>query len=120
MPTKRKPKSLIKGSTVCLATMYVSCILYVALSIAVFACYGTWLPDMLTLCFFAVFAVETVALSRLKMAKEGQLTKDAFERVRGPNSLFSRAGMPNMPDFDAETEEIFEKQEGRHVRSNHQ
>lgn len=68
-------KRRIKGSTVIICIMYATWIGYLAFQAHYYQQNFTFLPAEVTVATAALFIGETVALARLKMAKEGATLK---------------------------------------------
>lgn len=98
-----------KGSTIIITFMYVTWVIYIIALVAVHQIAGEWLPTEVTLCTAALFIAETVSLARLKMAKEGvKLPK------KENNSFLEQAGVPSVPDFEGEVQEVIK---GKHLKA---
>lgn len=94
--------------------MLVSVVVYVAFQAWCYKTFQAFLPAEVTLGVFAVFGVEVWQLARLKLAKEGALTKKDNERMNETNGFFQKMGMPVVPDLNEEINEEIERQE--HVK----
>lgn len=89
-----------KGSSVCIAVMFVGWVAYVLWLSLFYAKEGVWLPESITLGTIGLFLVETVSLARLKMAKEGNPIKNKIA-----NPILKKLGV-DLPDFEEEVQEI--------------
>lgn len=94
-----------KGSTVCIAVMFIGWTAYVIAQGWYYAHFTAWLPMEITWGTIGLFLVETVSLARLKMAKEGQPIKDKIV-----NPMLKKLGV-ELPDFEAEVQLEAAKQE---------
>lgn len=99
----------IKGSTVIIALMYVTWVLYLVALVWINKLTGMWLPTEVTLATAALFIVETVSLARLKMAKEGTKVNE-----KKSNPFLEQVGLYNMPDFEEEVVAV--QRDGEHYK----
>ena len=103
-------KAGIKGSTVIIAAMYVLWIWYIVAQVWTYANYGSLIPSEMTYATAACFIVETVALARIRMAKEGYIVPK-----KKPNQFLQRIGI----DEDDELEEIAQEISEMNKEANH-
>lgn len=89
-----------KGSTICIAAMFLGWIAYVVAQGAFYAHFKTWLPMEITWGTAALFLGECVSLARLKLAKEKQPVTPKRE-----NTMLAKLGVTNLPDFEDEVQE---------------
>lgn len=94
----------IKGSTVCIAVMYIGWIVYIIAQVLLYWQFKVFLPMEITYGTAALFIVETVSLARLKMAKEGENVKP-----KKTNTILSKLGITDMPDLEDEVQEQVKK-----------
>lgn len=94
-------KREIKGSTVIIAAMYALWIAYIIAQIWTYARYHSWLPSEITYGTAACFIVETVALARLKMAKEGTVLP-----AKKSNQFLQRLGLVDTSELEDLAQEI--------------
>lgn len=87
----------VRASTVIIAVMYASVVLYVAFNAWYYERTFTFLPDSLTAMVGAVFVGETVSLAKLRMAKEqgGQSSGQAHT-----NNYLEQLGVYDLETFD--------------------
>lgn len=99
-----KERRHIKGSSVCIAAMYIGVVWYVFAQMFSYWTLGVFLPPEVTYGFFAAFIVETISLARLKLAKEGYNVKP-----KGSNAFLDRIGISsNIESFEPDAIEISE------------
>ena len=94
-------KKRIKGSTICIAAMYVLWIAYICAQIWEYANYQMWLPSEVTYATAACFIVETVSLARIKLAKEGNDVP-----ARKSNQFLSKLGLASESELEEVVAEI--------------
>lgn len=104
MPKHAKRK--VKGSTVIITAMYVLWICYICAQVWTFSLYHSWLPSEVTYGTAACFIVETIALARLKMAKEG-----AVLPAKKSNQFLQRIGLSDTSELEDVTQEISDANE---------
>lgn len=96
-------KAGVKGSTVIIAAMYVLWIWYIVAQVWTYANYGSWIPSEMTYATAACFIVETVALARIRMAKEGYIVPK-----KKPNQFLQRIGIAEDDELEEVAQEISE------------
>lgn len=99
-------KRKIKGSSVVIAAMYVLWIWYICAQVWTFAHYSAWLPSEVTYGTAACFIVETIALARLKMAKEGYVLPN-----KKSNQFLQRIGIVDSSELEDVAQEISRENE---------
>lgn len=99
---KKKTKTKIKGSSICIAVMFIGWIWYISMQILCYWKLHTWLPESITWGTIGLFLVETVSLARLKLAKEGEPIKNKIV-----NPMLKKLGV-ELPDFEEEVQEAKE------------
>lgn len=97
-----------KGSTVCIAVMFIGWTAYVIAQGWYYTKTHAWLPVELTWGTIGLFLVETVSLARLKMAKEGLPMKNKIV-----NPMLKKLGV-ELPDFEEEVQE----EAAKHTKEN--
>lgn len=101
-------KRRIKGSTVVITAMYVLWIWYICAQVWTFAQYHSWLPSEVTYGTAACFIVETIALARLKLAKEGSVLP-----AKKSNQFLQRIGLTDTSELEDVAQEISAENEKR-------
>lgn len=96
-------KKGVKGSSIVITAMYVLWIWYILAQIWTYANYGSWLPSEMTYATAACFIVETVALARIRMAKEGYIIP-----TKKPNQFLQRIGIAEDDELEEVAQEISE------------
>lgn len=89
-----------KGSTVCIAVMFIGWIWYICFCGWFYVKTDTWFPVEFTWGTIGLFLVETVSLARLKMAKEGAPIKNKIL-----NPMLKKIGV-ELPDFEEEVQAV--------------
>lgn len=96
-------KKGVKGSSIVITAMYVLWIWYIVAQVWTYANYGSWLPAEMTYATAACFIVETVALARIRMAKEGYV----LPRKKA-NQFLQRIGIAEEDELEELAQEISE------------
>lgn len=96
-------KKGVKGSSIVITAMYVLWIWYIVAQIWTYTNYGSWLPSEMTYATAACFIVETVALARIKMAKEGYVLPK-----KKANQFLQRIGIAEEDELEELAQEISE------------
>lgn len=96
-----------KGSTVCIAAMFLGWIAYVAAQGWFYVNFKTWLPTEITWGTAALFLGECVSLARLKLAKERQPITD-----KKANPIMAKLGVIDLPDFEEDVQKEEENANG--------
>lgn len=96
-------KKGVKGSSVVITAMYVLWIWYIVAQVWTYANYGSWLPAEMTYATAACFIVETVALARIRMAKEGYVLPK-----KKANQFLQRIGIAEEDELEELAQEISE------------
>ncbi|MDO4290279.1 MAG: hypothetical protein Q4C41_03500 [Eggerthellaceae bacterium] len=106
MKKGRHAKRRIKGSSVVITAMYVLWIWYICAQVWTFANYSAWLPSEVTYGTAACFIVETIALARIKLSKEGYVLPN-----KKPNQFLQRIGIVDGSELEEITQEISKENE---------
>lgn len=110
MSKGKHAKTGIKGSSAVITAMYVLWIWYIVAQIWTYANYGSWLPSEMTHATAACFIVETVALARIRMAKEGYVLPK-----KKVNQFLQRIGISEEDELEELAQEISEtNKEAKH------
>lgn len=96
-------KKGVKGSSIVITAMYVLWIWYIVAQVWTYANYGSWLPAEMTYATAACFIVETVALARIRMAKEGYVLPK-----KKANQFLQRIGIAEEDELEELAQEISE------------
>lgn len=96
-------KKGVKGSSIVITAMYVLWIWYIVAQVWTYANCGSWLPAEMTYATAACFIVETVALARIRMAKEGYVLPK-----KKANQFLQRIGIAEEDELEELAQEISE------------
>lgn len=101
---QHKERRGIKGSSVIIFAMYALWIGYICAQVLTYANYHSWIPSEMTYATAACFIVETVALARIRLAKEGYILPK-----RKQNQFLQRLGVAEEAELEEVAQEISEQ-----------
>lgn len=106
----------VRGSTVIIVVMFLSCVAYMVAQVYVKQLTGEWFPSEVTVMAGAIFITELGCLAKIRMTKEGVTPKEAKIIANHANSRLDELGAGGSVFSDV-LEEAIEESNGKHARS---